>query len=231
MMLYLSAFITGLISSMHCASMCGPIAFALPKTGNGLQGIAIGRLLYNFGRITTYAFLGLAFGLFGQGLKFAGFQQSVSIMAGVFMLAGALTAIFKKKPVGSGYLFKFLSSKFIKKLFNGKDQKSLFGIGLINGFLPCGFVYFALIGASVTQHAWHGALYMALFGVGTLPLMYIISMAGHIVAISVRNKFNRLIPYLAILMGFFFIVRGLNLGIPYVSPKINIKKPTTEICE
>ncbi len=216
---------------MHCVGMCGPIAFALPKTGNGLQGIAIGRLLYNFGRITTYAFLGLTFGLFGQGLKFAGFQQSVSVFAGVFMLVAALMAIINKKPIGSEYLFKFLGHKFIKQLFNGKSQKSLFGIGLVNGFLPCGFVYFALIGASVTQHAWHGALYMALFGAGTLPLMYIISMAGHFVATSVRNKFNRIIPYLAMLLGVLFIIRGLNLGIPYVSPKINTNTPTTETCE
>lgn len=230
-MLYLSAFITGLISSMHCVGMCGPIAFALPKTGNGLQGIAIGRLLYNLGRITTYAFLGVVFGLFGQGLKLAGFQQSVSIAAGVFMFIAALMAIINKKPIGSEYLFKFLGHRFTKQLFNGKNQASLYGIGLINGFLPCGFVYFALIGAGVTQHAWNGALYMAVFGLGTLPLMYIISMVGHFVANSVRNTFNRFIPYLAMVLAIFFIVRGLNLGIPYVSPKINTETPTTQQCE
>ena len=81
-----SAFLIGLFGSFHCIGMCGPIALALPVSQNNKVGLVLGRVLYNVGRAITYSAIGLVFGLLGQSLSLAGFQQSVSIVAGVLIL-------------------------------------------------------------------------------------------------------------------------------------------------
>jgi sulfite exporter TauE/SafE len=229
-MLYLTAFLTGLLGSFHCAGMCGPIAFALP--GNVKEGASFyfGRLLYNLGRMFSYATLGLFFGAFGLGLKLAGLQQSVSIGVGVIILLMLAYQFFLKK--GELFnLFSMFSSSFIQKLFKSRNRFALFGIGVFNGFLPCGFVYIAILGASVTQDMFSGALFMLCFGLGTLPMMYGVSILGQFISSTIRQKLNRLSPFFAILIAVLFILRGLNLGIPYVSPAISEDVVKTENCE
>jgi sulfite exporter TauE/SafE len=229
-MLYLTAFLTGLLGSFHCAGMCGPIAFALP--GNVKEGASFyfGRLLYNLGRMFSYATLGLFFGAFGLGLKLAGLQQSVSIGVGVIILLMVAYQFFLKK--GELFnLFSMFSSSFIQKLFKSRNRFALFGIGVFNGFLPCGFVYIAILGASVTQDMFSGALFMLCFGLGTLPMMYGVSILGQFISSTIRQKLNRLSPFFAIIIAVLFILRGLNLGIPYVSPAISEDVVKTENCE
>ncbi len=229
-MLYLTAFLTGLLGSFHCAGMCGPIAFALP--GNVKEGASFyfGRLLYNLGRMFSYATLGLFFGAFGLGLKLGGLQQSVSIGVGVIILLMVAYQFFLKK--GELFnLFSMFSSSFIQKLFKSRNRFALFGIGVFNGFLPCGFVYIAILGASVTQDMFSGALFMLCFGLGTLPMMYGVSILGQFISSTIRQKLNRLSPFFAILIAVLFILRGLNLGIPYVSPAISEDVVKTENCE
>lgn len=229
-MLYLTAFLTGLLGSFHCAGMCGPIAFALP--GNVKEGASFyfGRLLYNLGRMFSYATLGLFFGAFGLGLKLAGLQQSVSIGVGVIILLMVAYQFFLKK--GELFnLFSMFSSSFIQKLFKSRNRFALFGIGVFNGFLPCGFVYIAILGASVTQDMFSGALFMLCFGLGTLPMMYGVSILGQFISSSIRQKLSRLSPFFAIIIAVLFILRGLNLGIPYVSPAISEDVVKTENCE
>lgn len=229
-MLFLTAFLTGLLGSFHCAGMCGPIAFALP--GNVKEGASFyfGRLLYNLGRMFSYATLGLFFGAFGLGLKLAGLQQSVSIGVGVIILLMVAYQFFLKK--GEFFnLFSMFSSGFIQKLFKSRNRFALFGIGVFNGFLPCGFVYIAILGASVTQDMFSGALFMLCFGLGTLPMMYGVSILGQFISSKIRQKLNRLSPVFAIIIAVLFILRGLNLGIPYVSPAISQDVVKTENCE
>lgn len=228
-MLFLTAFLTGLIGSFHCAGMCGPIAFALPgKKQEGLK-FFIGRLLYNTGRIISYAFLGFVFGSFGLGIKLAGFQQSLSIFIGLLIL---FIVLFNYLKIGSFSFnpFSMLSSKFVQKLFQSKSLFALLAIGMLNGLLPCGFVYIAVLGASATQNALEGVVFMLLFGLGTLPLMYGVSVVGQFLSIKVRGKINRLSPVFAVLIAVLFIVRGLNLGIPYLSPKINVEQSDLKDC-
>jgi len=228
-MLFLTAFLTGLIGSFHCAGMCGPIAFALPgKKQEGLE-FFIGRLLYNLGRIISYAFLGFVFGSFGLGIKLAGFQQSLSIFIGLLIL---FIVLFNYLKIGSFSFnpFSMLSSKFVQKLFQSKSLFALLVIGMLNGLLPCGFVYIAVLGASATQNALEGLVFMLLFGLGTLPLMYGVSVVGQFLSIKVRSKINRLSPVFAVLIAVLFIVRGLNLGIPYLSPKINVEQSDLKDC-
>lgn len=222
--MYWSAFLIGLFGSFHCIGMCGPIALALPIQKNSRLNLIVGRVLYNIGRAITYAFIGLLFGLLGQSLSLAGFQQSVSIIAGVLIL---LMVLLPSKISQKIYLLKpaygftnFLKMKF-GVLLKKKSTASTFLIGLLNGFLPCGLVYIAVAGALATGSYFGGAVYMFIFGIGTLPIMLAVSLAGNFIGLNVRKRINRLIPTFMIVLAFLFILRGMNLGIPYVSPKIN----------
>lgn len=227
--LYLTAFVTGLIGSFHCIGMCGPIALALPDAGIGITGKVFGRLVYNSGRIITYGLLGYLLGWFGFGLKLAGIQQAVSIAAGAIMIMMVLFASdWIERKIGNP--FNLLPKKWIAKLFSKESYTSVGLIGLINGLLPCGFVYIGLIGSVTAQSASGGALYMVFFGFGTLPMMFGVSMAGQFINLNLRKRMNRVVPYLAILMGVLFILRGLDLGIPYLSPKFNSHQSNVEAC-
>ncbi len=228
-MLFLTAFITGLVSSLHCAGMCGPIAFALPKHTNSVSHLWITRLMYNAGRIFTYALLGAIIGTLGFQLKLAGFQQSVSIFAGISILTITLLKIFLPK-IANKMELNFWGNKWFGKLFRSKSNASFFIIGALNGMLPCGFVYVALIASLAMQSALQGALFMVLFGLGTFPMMFAIAMLGQIVNLKFRQQVNKLTPAFAILFACFFILRGLNLGIPFISPQINNAAEISNVC-
>lgn len=226
-----SAFLIGLFGSFHCIGMCGPIALALPVQKNSRLNLIVGRILYNIGRAITYAAIGLLFGLVGQSLSLAGLQQSVSIIAGVLIL---LMVLLPSKVSQKLYLLKpaygftnFLKRKF-GTLLKRKSVTSTFLIGLLNGFLPCGLVYIAVAGAIASGSYFDGAVYMFVFGIGTLPIMLAVSLAGNFISLNVRKRINKLIPTFMIVLAFLFILRGMNLGIPYVSPKINQSEITDD---
>lgn len=219
-MLY-TAFIFGLISSFHCIGMCGPIAMMLPVDRNNQLKKVSQILTYHVGRMTAYASIGLVFGLVGRGLYLAGMQQKLSIFIGVAMIL----VILIPEKVFARYNFSkpvfVLISKVkstLGKQFKNQSYKSLFTIGLLNGFLPCGMVYVALFGAIAMQNESFGVLYMLLFGLGTVPMMSSVVYLQSFLTIPVRNKIQKAIPYVAVMMGILFILRGLGLGIPYVSP-------------
>ncbi|WP_282036965.1 sulfite exporter TauE/SafE family protein [Saccharicrinis aurantiacus] len=214
----LSGFVLGLMGSFHCAGMCGPIALALPLNGNNNAVKVTGGVLYNLGRSVTYALMGAVFGLVGQGLSLVGFQKWVSVAMGVLMIISVLVpSLFKK--VNSGKIpFAGAVRKGIQRLFAKKSFGGLFFIGLLNGLLPCGLVYVAIAGAIGAGGVAEGALFMLLFGLGTLPLMLAISILGNMMSLSVRNKMNKVIPVMVVVIGLIFVLRGLSLGIPYLSP-------------
>ena len=219
-MLY-SAFLFGLISSLHCIGMCGPIAMMLPVDRNNPTKKATQILIYHLGRITAYATIGFVFGLLGKSFYLAGIQQQLSIFIGIMMILIVLIPqkLFSKynfsKPI-----FKIISNikTALGNQFKNKSYKSLFTIGLLNGFLPCGMVYVALFGAIAMQSPVYGSFYMILFGLGTIPLMSSVVYMNSFLSISTRNKIQKAIPMFAIGIGCLFILRGLGLGIPYVSP-------------
>jgi hypothetical protein len=228
-MLFLTAFITGLVSSLHCAGMCGPIAFALPKSTNILSHLWFTRFMYNAGRIFTYALLGAIIGTIGFQLKLVGLQQLVSIFAGIAILTITLLKLFIPK-IAQKLEPNFWGNKWFGKLFRSKSSTSFFLIGVLNGLLPCGFVYVALIASLAMQSALQGALFMTLFGIGTFPMMFSISMLGQMINLKFRQQVNRFVPVFAILFACFFIIRGLNLGIPFISPQINNAAEISNVC-
>jgi sulfite exporter TauE/SafE len=201
--------------------MCGPIAMMLPVDRSNPAKKVTQILSYHLGRISAYAVIGFVFGLLGKGFFMAGMQQRLSIFIGVLMIV----AIIIPEKTFAQYNFSKPVFRLISKVkqalgnqFKKKSYQSLFTIGLLNGFLPCGMVYVALFGAIAMQSISLGILYMVLFGLGTVPLMSTVVYINSFLTVSIRNKIQKAIPYVVVLIGVLFILRGLGLGIPYVSP-------------
>jgi len=220
----LTSFFVGLFGSFHCVGMCGPIAIALPVPNSSNISFVSGRLLYNLGRVTTYSFLGAVFGLLGSRLVISGFQQSVSIVLGIAIVVVVL--------IPPKYKAKITQHKFVQKitlplksgisdLFKQGTFSAMFLIGILNGLLPCGLVYVALAGAIASGDAISGSAVMILFGLGTIPTMFAATIFGKFINLNIRRKITKVIPIFALVLGLLFIVRGMGLGIPYLSPKIS----------
>ncbi len=220
-MLY-TALIMGLAGNFHCLGMCGPIIMALPANASARKYAILGRLVYNSGRVVTYAGLGLLAGLFGQSLAFTSSQQHLSIAVGVLMLVFVLlpSAYTQRINIIKPFArFTGVVKKYFATLFIQKSLRTMFLTGLLNGLLPCGLVYAALAGAVATGMAWQGMAYMAFFGIGTLPVMLGVSMAGQYISLDLRKKLTKISPVFTFVLALLFILRGLNLGIPMLSPE------------
>ena len=215
-----SALIFGLLGSFHCMGMCGPIAFMLPVDRKSSVRRAFQITSYHLGRLFTYSLIGLLFGLLGKSFYFFGFQQQLSILVGVLMIVVILfpkltkKLSFTKKISGLVLQVKMALGAALKK----KGNDTFFTIGFLNGFLPCGLVYMAVFGALTASNPFTGSLYMFLFGLGTVPLMTAVVYLGKFTKGSFRQGIQKAIPYVVICIGVLFILRGLGLGIPYVSP-------------
>lgn len=210
------------MGSFHCVGMCGPIAFMLPVDHNKPVKKLLQVFLYHIGRLTSYSILGLVFGFLGKGLYVFGMQQRLSIMIGIIMIAVILIPYktFSKynfsRPIYS--LLTKVKNRLGKEL-QKKSPDTFLTIGLLNGLLPCGLVYMALFGSIATASPWLGALFMVLFGLGTIPLMTSAVYFGSMLKGTAKKSVQRLIPVFVILIGLLFILRGLGLGIPYISPE------------
>ncbi|WP_271765720.1 sulfite exporter TauE/SafE family protein [Aquimarina algiphila] len=218
----LSALILGLLGSFHCVGMCGPIAFMLPvHQSNTFQKI-FRVFLYHFGRLIAYCIIGLFFGIIGKSLNIFGLQQNLSIAVGVLMI---ILILIPHQTLNKYNISKPIY-KVITKVKNAlgialkkKTPDTFLSIGFLNGFLPCGLVYMAVFGAIASGQIFEGSLYMVFFGLGTIPLMTVAVYAGNFLTRKVRQHIQKAIPVFVVIIGLLFIIRGLGLGIPYLSPK------------
>lgn len=231
-----TAFLLGLLGSLHCAGMCGPLALAVSGSARvpadnhkrvhaGLFSAAstswlASRLAYNLGRIATYCAIGLLFGILGRTVFLAGFQRWFSLGVGLILL---LALIPLRKP--RLWLFIPALVQLLKQrmsfLLGRRTLGSIATLGALNGLLPCGLVYVAAAAAATTGSAVRGLSYMAAFGAGTVPMLLGIGIIGKLVPISFRLKLQRATPAAVFIIGLLLIVRGLSLGIPYVSPDLS----------
>ena len=219
-MLYTALFF-GLISSFHCIGMCGPIAMMLPVDHKNPSKKALQILTYHLGRLTAYGSLGLVFGILGRGFYLAGLQQTISITVGALMI---LVVVIPEK-IFAKYNFSRPIYQLISKVktalgsqFKRKSADALLTIGFLNGLLPCGLVYAALFGAIAMQNVTLSISYMLLYGLGTIPMMSAVVYVTNFLSFPIRNKLQKVIPIVSIIIGTLFILRGLGLDISYVSP-------------
>jgi uncharacterized protein len=201
--------------------MCGPIAMMLPVDRDNEAKKVLQILVYHLGRIVAYSSLGLVFGFLGKGFYLSGLQQQLSILVGILMI---VFVIVPEKELAkynfSKPIYKIIAQvkSSLGKQFKKKSFKSLFTIGLLNGYLPCGMVYVALFGSIAMQNIGVGVLYMVLFGLGTVPLMSLVVFISNFITMPVRSRIQKVIPFVTIAIGILFIIRGLGLDIPYLSP-------------
>ena len=219
-MLY-AAIILGLLGSFHCVGMCGPIAFMLPLDRVNRWKRTLQSVSYHFGRILTYSLLGLLFGIAGNTFHFFGIQQQLSIAIGIIMILTIITPTH----ITSKYSLTRPIYKLVSKVKSAlgaelkkKDPETFFIIGFLNGLLPCGLVYMAVFGAIALGEPLQSSLYMALFGLGTVPLMTTAIYLGNFLTGKVKQRILKAVPYVVVAIGILFILRGLGLNIPYLSP-------------
>ena len=231
--LFFVAFTIGMLGSFHCVGMCGPLALSLPLSSDSFAAKFTGTLMYNAGRIVTYSVFGLLFGLIGQTAALFNFQQWLSISVGALILLFIIIPKkYKIQYSASTYATGFFTKVRMKLglLFKQKSHSSLFVIGLLNGLLPCGLVYMAVAGAIAAGNVGSSILFMAAFGLGTLPVMWSIAFLGNYLGVSIRQKIRKAYPYMMALMACLLILRGMGLGIPYVSPKMDLAKHAMHEC-
>jgi sulfite exporter TauE/SafE len=213
------ALALGLLGSLHCAAMCGALQLALPVPPGGPGRIVLGRVVYQLGRMLTYVLLGAVAGMAGQSLLLAGLQRWLSLGLGLLILAGFLAA--KKVAVASPVLRAVQRLKSLMAVqLQTRGFRALLLLGLLNGLLPCGLVYVAMAGAAAQGGLLAAMLFMLLFGLGTTPTLLAISLSGRLLPLAVRLKLRAAIPLGVCMLAALLILRGLALGIPYVSPDL-----------
>ena len=215
----IAGVLLGLVGSFHCVGMCGPLALALPV--HHLQRVqqATAVLLYNSGRVITYSLAGLLFGWAGRGIYIAGFQQWFSISMGIAILA-MVVLNYQHSPLSPSWLrsFHYKVQQIMSRLLQSQNLHHYLLLGMANGLLPCGMVYLAIAGALSTTSVIYSTLFMAAFGMGTLPAMLALSFLGVRIKLSIRQQLKQIVPYAMAAMALVLILRGLNLGIPFISP-------------
>lgn len=227
-----TAFLFGVVSNLHCFGMCGPIIVSIPLDRKNKSAVLIGTLQYHIGRILTYSLLGLIVGYIGLGIRLIGILQSVSIIAGFgiiiyawrnYIFDGKLESLF---PTALPNNF---SSKAMGKVLRSNSPIKLGLLGMLNGILPCGMVYAALITAVITGSPLLSGTSMLFFGLGTLPGLMLLSLFVTKISGKVRSKINKYLPYILTIIGLMIILRGMNLGIPYLSPQAKISSDKNKI--
>ncbi|MFD2916195.1 sulfite exporter TauE/SafE family protein [Psychroserpens luteus] len=227
-----SALLFGLLGSFHCVGMCGPIAFMLPVDRSNSAKKVFQIFSYHFGRLLAYSIIGLVFGLVGKSLYLFGIQQQLSIIIGILMIVVVLIPVqtFNKYNF-SKPLYRLISKvkTSLGKSLKKKTADTFLTIGFLNGFLPCGLVYMAVFASMTMQNAFQGSLYMSLFGLGTIPLMTTAIYLGKFLNSTIKQRIQKAIPVFVVIIGLLFIIRGMGLGIPYLSPAPIIEISSSEI--
>ncbi len=214
-----AALMLGLVGSLHCAGMCGPLVLAISAAGGGMNR-PMAKLAYHAGRLATYVMLGAIFGLLGRGIALAGMQRWLSVAGGAAILVGVAAS---SRFAVSTPLYKLVSTlkAAFARLLARRSWMSVTLLGGLNGLLPCGLVYAACVAAAATGSVTMGMASLLLFGLGTVPMMLTISIIGRRLGFDAARHFQRLAPACALLVGCLLVVRGMALGIPYLSPAMD----------
>lgn len=228
--MFWTALFLGFVGSLHCVVMCGPIAIAMSGQQT-LSAFLTSRLLYNLGRISTYAAIGLLFGLLGEVILLGSYQQTFSIVLGLVMII--LAVLLGSSYKSSIYRPFYSLTQSLKSGMTGwLKTTTLSGsylLGVLNGFLPCGLVYAAIAGAIATANLVSGLGYMVVFGLGTFPAMFVMALSGRALKGLSYATLNKLSMVFVFVLGALLVVRGLDLNIPYLSPAISLLYPTADI--
>ena len=220
----------GFASGFHCLGMCGPIAIAVGLSLKNKFIHYLYNLIYQFGRIITYSFLGIILGLIGESINLIGIQKQISIFLGLFLIflfffPKILYRTYHNKIFN--YFFLILKKKLSYIIYK-QSTLSKFITGILNGFLPCGAVYISLTTALSFGNIFQSVIFMFFFGIGTIPIMFISVILGKLINFKFKNILLKFYSILLLIFGILLVMRGLELGIPYISPNNNVLKIGSE---
>ena len=223
------ALLMGFTGSLHCAGMCGPIVWIMPfQAFTGFKKI-LALALYHFGRISVYAVLAVVLHSF-RSLFDPKVQQYTSIILGGFLLVIGILSFVPNHTIK----LKLPWAEYVKRELGRVIGRPGLGImalaGILNGLLPCGLVYMALSASLTATTFFQAAAIMYVFGLGTLPMLVSITLLKTKLAFLRTNHIRKLVPVVVFCFGCLFIVRGMNLGIPYLSPKVVVEQHGIRSC-
>jgi uncharacterized protein len=213
-----SGLLLGFAGSVHCIGMCGPLMMMLhgnPERKTSIRWM----MIHHSGRIISYLLIAMLF--YGLG-KYSGLfklQQGASILGGVLLILGWIPSTQKTihrwtAPFRNKLSLNHISSPLWKN----------FIWGLFNGTLPCGWVYSAIGASLITGNILHSAVFMIAFGMASTPSLIIIAISGKKISQRLNSQHLKWARWSMIILGFLFLLRGSNLGIPYLSPKLERQK-------
>lgn len=229
----LSGFTLGAAGSLHCVGMCGPLSLALPTHHLSATRKFFSLFLYQIGRIITYSFIGLLFGLAGRRIYISGYQQWFSIGMGIIIIALAVIYFLQKRTVHLAFFnrfYLFIQGLIVKLLKSSTGAGGFLLLGMANGLLPCGMVYIALASTLSFSEISESVAFMAMFGAGTLPAMMLVAYAGQAMKGEARQLLRKAVPFFILSMGVLLILRGMNLGIPFISPELPQRVGVAVVC-
>jgi sulfite exporter TauE/SafE len=224
--LYITALTMGLLGSLHCMGMCGPIVLVL----HGKRPF-LSKLSYHAGRIGIYSFIGILIGFSGGALRLAASQEAISIIAGILMLLMIVvpSRLMSRLPIlrSFGTFYSVIQQK-TQSFWKERTVKGDFLLGMINGLLPCGFLYAAFLGSLNGGSISGSALWMLLFGIGTIPSLLFIGSLSSFKNQTFQRYVQNALPIGTAIIAVIFILRGLSLGIPMISPILPDQIPSVE---
>ena len=210
--LLFSAWVMGFVGSTHCIGMCGPLAMSLPMAGNSTFDRLFSALVYNLGRITTYAFYGSLIGITQSVLVPFVFQHELSIIMGILLILMSVYFLFFQKTIrvfNNNAFYQWVTNT-LGVLYQKSSLQNIFLIGALNGLLPCGLVYLALASAFATGTVMKSILFMSFFGLGTLPAMWSMVFFANYFSPLLRGYLRKVYPFIFALTGILLIIRGMT---------------------
>jgi sulfite exporter TauE/SafE len=215
--LIISAMVLGLAGSIHCIGMCGPLVMGMPFHNEKGKSRVAGISLYIFFKSLAYALLGILVGSIGKGFSMVLEQRLLSIISGILIIAFALVPFLKNK-VQPGSRTQLFFAQWYGRILGMPVVFRFSGLGFLNGLLPCGIVYAALSAGLAIASPLQSAGFMFFFGLGTAPALISIILLQKLMAANIRVKLRKATMIVSILLGTLLVVRGMSIGIPYISP-------------
>lgn len=229
----IAGFILGVTGSLHCIGMCGPLSLAIPTQHLSKPARFFALFIYQIGRILTYSFLGALIGLAGRGFWRSGYQQWFSIVLGILILILASLYFLFRRNIKVPFLnkwYRFVQKMIMRILQKRSNPLAFLFLGMANGLLPCGMVYVASAAALTYGQIITSMSFMSAFGAGTLPAMLLIGLGGRLISLPARTMIKKAIPVFIAATGVLLILRGMNLGIPFISPTEIFNNAAPTIC-
>lgn len=207
-------FVAGLLGSSHCLGMCGGFALTVGLQQRKLTQTGLAQLSYSVGRIFTYTVLGAICGFVGNRVSTGTVQwintsAVLCLIAGLFLIYQGLGAAGIRLWGGAESSTQgCLTGSFLKSFLQSPDYSRVFLAGMLNGFLPCGLLYGFLALAAASQDLIGGALIMATFGLGTVPLMVSAGFGGRLLSLVARRRLLKVAAWSVVVTGALTTIRG-----------------------